>query len=87
MVSRSRDGNGHILPAWPVGKNPIGSEFGYEFVPVGMGAGLILNPTEFFSRMYEKVISVPANLQWIYMCIYVTMYACIYYIYIFVYVY
>jgi hypothetical protein len=54
---------------------------------VGMGAGLILNPTEFFSRMYEKVISVPANLQWIYMCIYVTMYECIYYIYIFVYVY
>jgi hypothetical protein len=35
----------------PAGKNPIGCGFGCEFVPAGMGAGLILNPTGFFSRV------------------------------------
>jgi hypothetical protein len=38
----------------------IGCGFGCEFVPVGTGMGLILNPTV-FSRGYENVVPVLAN--------------------------
>jgi hypothetical protein len=74
----------------PAGKNPIGCEFGCEFVPAGTGAGLILNPTSFFLAGMKMLYPcpqtrVPAMDIYIYIYIYVCVCVCVY-IYVCIYV-
>ena len=47
-VPATRDGNRYKISVYPRIPNSIGADAGLSFVPVGMGAGTILNLTVFF---------------------------------------